>query len=320
VGRDIEEQLVKYLTDAHAIEVQALAQLRRAPAMAGDPHFAQVLRDHHGETERHEALVRARLEAHGATPSHLKDAVMGAGGVGFALFAKSQPDTPGKLASHAFSYEHLELAAYELLARVAARASDEETVAVARRIRDEEGAMARRIAGVFDETVEASLHDAAGGQLLRYLADAHALETQAAELLAKACEVGGHPDLEAAYAEHLEETREHRAAVAGLLDARDASPSMVKDTAMKLGGINWALFFTAQPDTPGKLAAFAYAFEHLEVAGYEQLRRVARDAGDHEAVEVAERLLREEHRAASRIAAAFDIAVEASLSAVGVAA
>lgn len=319
MARDIEEQLVKYLTDAHAIEVQALAQLRRAPAMAGDPRFAQVLRDHHGETERHEALVRARLEAHGATPSHVKDAVMGVGGVGFALFAKSQPDTPGKLAAHAFSYEHLELAAYELLARVAARAGDEETAAVARRIRDEEGAMARRIAGSFDGTVEASLHDSAD-QLLKYLADAHALETQAAELLAKACDVGGAPELERAYAEHLEETREHRAAVARLLDSRGASPSMVKDTAMRLGGLNWALFFTAQPDTPGKLAAFAYAFEHLEVAGYEQLRRVARDAGDHEAAEVAERLLRDEHRAAARIAQAFDVAVDASLSAVDVAA
>ena len=31
----------------------------------------------------------------------------------------------------------------------------------------------------------------------------------------------------------------------------------------------------AHPDTPGKLAAFVYAFEHLEIGGYEQLARVA---------------------------------------------
>ena len=41
-------------------------------------------------------------------------------------------------------------------------------------------------------------------------------------------------------------------------------------------------FFAAQPDTPGKLAAFAHAFEFLEIGGYEQLVRVARRANDDE--------------------------------------
>ena len=45
---------------------------------------------------------------------------------------------------------------------------------------------------------------------------------------------------------------------------------------MRLGAVNWATFFKAHPDTPGKVAAFAYAFEHLEIGGYEQLLRVAR--------------------------------------------
>lgn len=31
----------------------------------------------------------------------------------------------------------------------------------------------------------------------------------------------------------------------------------------------------AQPDTPPKLAGFAYALEHLEIGSYELLRRVA---------------------------------------------
>ncbi len=68
--------------------------------------------------------MRGRLETHGGSPSKLKDAVMKASGPGFVLFAKSQPDTPGKLATHAYSYEHLELASYELLLRVARRAGD----------------------------------------------------------------------------------------------------------------------------------------------------------------------------------------------------
>jgi hypothetical protein len=34
------------------------------------------------------------------------------------MFARVNPDTPGKLATHAFSCEHMELAAYDLLERV----------------------------------------------------------------------------------------------------------------------------------------------------------------------------------------------------------
>src|SRR5438046_4900668 len=138
---DIHEQLRKYLTDAHSIEEQALAQLRTAPEIAGDERLARIFHEHLLETEDQERAVRERLEAHGAQPSRLKDTVMAAGGKGFVLFARSQPDTPGKLAAHAISYENLELAGYELLARVAERAGDQETAEVARQIRDQEQAM-----------------------------------------------------------------------------------------------------------------------------------------------------------------------------------
>src|SRR5918992_2258395 len=183
----IEEQLVKHLTDAHSIEEQALAQMRVAPRIAGDPELAQAFREHIAETEEHERRVRARLEARGADPSRVKDLVARAGGVGMVLFARSQPDTPGKLTSHAFSYEHMELAAYDLLALVAERAGDLETVEMARAIRDQEAAMSARLEACFDRAVEASLRDTGpddlGEQLNKYLADAHAIEAQAVQLL-----------------------------------------------------------------------------------------------------------------------------------------
>src|SRR5919107_830406 len=138
----IEEQLVKHLTDVHSIEEQALKQMRVAPRLAHDPELAQAFREHIGETKEHERRVRARLEARGADPSKVKDLVARAGGVGMVLFARTQPDTPGKLTAHAFSYEHMELAAYDLLARVAERANDTETVRIAREIRAEEQTMA----------------------------------------------------------------------------------------------------------------------------------------------------------------------------------
>src|SRR3954462_7471205 len=130
-SRDLDEQLDKYLADAHSIEEQALAQLRTAPDIAGDDALAEAFRQHLAETERHERLVRERLEARGGEPSRFKKIVMELGGKGFILFARSQPDTPGKLTVHAYSYEALEQSSYELLRRVAERAGDAETVRIA---------------------------------------------------------------------------------------------------------------------------------------------------------------------------------------------
>jgi ferritin-like metal-binding protein YciE len=264
--------------------------------------------------------VRERLEARGAEPSRLKDVVMRAGGAGFLLFARLQPDTPGKLAAHSYSYEHLELAAYELLARVAERADDDETAEAARAIRDDERRMGERLADGFDRAVEASLRaldpDDLGEQLGKYLADAHALEAQAIQLLEKGPKLAGDPELARLYSEHLEETRGHERLVEERLDGRGGDPSSLKDAALRLGALNWGAFFRAHPDTPGKLAAFAYAFEHLEIAGYKELKRVAARVGDGETIAAADRILVEEHAAAEKLAGAFDRAVDASLGAV----
>ena len=318
----LDEQLDKYLADAHSIEEQALQQLRGAPDSAGDAELAGLFRQHLTETEGHERAVRERLEARGASPSKLKDLLMRVGGAGFLLFAQAQPDTPGKLAAHAFSYEHMELAAYDLLARVAERAGDAETAETARRIRAEEQRMADRLASAFDRAVDASLRevgpDDLDEQLNKYLADAHAIEAQAIELLEKGPDLAGDPQLARLYSEHLEETRAHQRLIDERLAGRGGDSSSLKDIAMRAGALNWGTFFRAHPDTPGKLACFAYAFEHLEIAGYEELKRVAERVGDQETVVVAERILAQERAAAEKLAAAFDRAVTASLEAVGV--
>jgi ferritin-like metal-binding protein YciE len=316
---NIQQQLDKYLADAHSIEEQALAQLRKAPNFAANPQFAQTLSDHLTETERHEELIRRRLDERGAGQSRFKDLIMAATGVGFALFAKLQPDSPGKLAAHAYSYEHLEVASYELLIRVAERARDAETAAIARTIRDEEQRAGERIAESFDAVAEASLlvtgTSDPGQALITYLSEAHALEAQAIQLLEGGSKSAGDEVLERLFAEHLEESREHQSLVEQRLQAHEGGPSAIKDAALRLGAVNWSGFFVAQPDTPGKLAVFSYAFEHLEIAGYELLSAVARLAGDQETVQTAGMILDQERAAASKIAATFDRAAEASLRA-----
>lgn len=321
---DIREQLTKYLTDAHSIEEQALAQMRSAPDVAGDPQLSAMYREHLSETEGHERLTREALEARGAKPSRVKDAVMAAGGKGFVLFARSQPDTSGKLHAHALSYEALELGAYELLRRVADAAGEGDVARIADEIAAEERTMMERLEATFDRAVDAALAEHARDDLdnlvVSYLTDAHALEQQAAALLERGPKLAGSPQLAQIYADHLDETREHSRLVEQRLEALGAGPSKLKDAAMRLGALNWGGFFQAHPDTPGKLACFARAFEYLEIGGYEQLKRVAARAGDHETVSLAERILAEERAAAGRIASAFDAAVAASLEAHGIAA
>lgn len=323
MARDVSEQLTKYLTDAHSIEEQALQQLRRAPDRAGDSKIAGAFREHLSETEEHERLVRRLLEARGASPNVVKDVVMRAGGVGFLLFARLQPDTPGKLVAHAYSYEAFEFAAYELLARVAELAAgDQEVAQTATRIAGEERAMQERLGGLFDAAVEATLRELDDGgrreRVLKYLSDAHAVEAQAIQLLERGPQLAGDERLAGLYEEHLAETRDQQELVEARLHALGGQPNAVKDAAMRLGALNWGLFFAAHPDTPGKLAAFAFAFEHLEIAGYEELKRVAQRADDEETVSMCETILEQERAAAGRIEALFDRAVAASLESVGV--
>jgi ferritin-like metal-binding protein YciE len=310
----VDEQLSKYLTDVHSIEEQALAQLRLAPRVAGDRELRRIFAEHLRETEEQERLVREQLERVGAKPSTVKDVAGRVGGWGMILFARVNPDTPGKLAMHAYSYEHMELAAYELLRRIAERAGNEAIRQTAQRIGEQERAMADRIAARWDRAVEASLREKnaedIGSDLVKYLRDAHALEAQALQLLESGPRIAGFDALADVFRDHLEQTREHQRLVDERLAAHGSRPARFHAGAMRVGALNLGTFFKAQPDTPAKLAGFAYAFEALETGAYELLRRVAVRAGDEKTVATAERILAEEQAAAERVAGTWDAAAE----------
>ncbi|HSI80484.1 MAG TPA: DUF892 family protein [Solirubrobacterales bacterium] len=318
---DIREQLVKHLADVHAVEEQALAQLRRAPGIAGEPRLAAAFEQHLAETERQERLVRERLEAHGAEPSALEDALGRAGAIPMLAFARFNPDTPGKLVSHAYSYEHLEVAAYALLARVADRAGDDETARMAAEIEAEEREMALRLEHLFDDAVVASVRDQDPDDLDAllddYLADAHALELQVATLLGIAPKIVAEGRVRDLFEAHLETTREHERRVRERLEARGAAPSRVKDAGLRVAGVGQGAFFAALRDTPADLTGFAFAHEYLEAGAYELLRRTAQRAGDEETARMAGEIAGEERAMAARLAESWDEVVDATLAAKG---
>jgi ferritin-like metal-binding protein YciE len=288
-----------------------------APGLAGDEEIAKAFSLHLSETEEHERLIRELLKSRGASPSKLKDVAGMLSGHGFGLFAAFQPDTPGKLVAHAFSYEHMEEGAYDMLGTIATRAGDVATLETARQIEAQEHAMGDRLDALFDRAADVALRDVEpenlDRQLNTYLSDAHAIEGQSLRLLEKAIKLAEGTELAVVYRQHLAETEEHERLVDERLRARGDEPSTVKDAALRLGGLNLGGFFAAQPDTSAKLAVFAYAFEHLEIAAYELLGRVAQRAGDAEAAEISRRIIVQETDAARIVRALFSEALDAAV-------
>jgi ferritin-like metal-binding protein YciE len=124
-----------------------------------DSEIKDELRHHKMETERHAERMQQRLEAHGATPSMVKEA----GGIVAALMKSvvdmTRQEKAGRNARDGYATEHLEIASYQLLERIAQRANDEETAQAARENRADEEAMAKKIETHWDRFAELSLEE-----------------------------------------------------------------------------------------------------------------------------------------------------------------
>jgi ferritin-like metal-binding protein YciE len=155
----LKEQLIKHIDEAHALEQNVLRMLDGMIATTDDPGILDALEYHKLQTQKHADRMAERLEAHDAAPSTVKQV----GGVLGAL-AKLPLDlvrgeNAGRNARDAYATEHLEIASYELLRRVAEKAGDEETALAAREIIADEQAMAKQIEANWDKFVEASLRE-----------------------------------------------------------------------------------------------------------------------------------------------------------------
>lgn len=159
---DVNQQLIKYLNDAHAMEMQSMEMLEKAIEIAGDLQLAQLYRGHLNDTRDHERYVKQRLEAMGESPSTLKNLAGKAGAMGLGMLAQAMPDTPAKLAGLAFAYENFEVAAYTMLRKVGEIAGDEETVSMCDRILPSEKQAAAVIEENLDLAVQRSLEETAG--------------------------------------------------------------------------------------------------------------------------------------------------------------
>jgi ferritin-like metal-binding protein YciE len=157
---DLNAQLVKHIDEAHALEQTVIRMLDGLIASADDPEVIDRLEHHKLESQQHESAMRRRLEAHGAQPSMVRQAA----GMLEALMKMPldlvRGETAGRTARDAYTTEHLEIASYELLRRVAERAGDDETAVACKEILEQERAMAQFVEDNWDRFVTQSLREA----------------------------------------------------------------------------------------------------------------------------------------------------------------
>jgi ferritin-like metal-binding protein YciE len=153
----LQRKLVDYVQDAHAMEQTVSTMLDSMIATTEDPEITEMLKQHKQQTQEHERRLRERLDAMGAGTS----ATRSVGGLGAALFKGvgdvARTDKPAKNARDGFMTEHMEIAAYELLERLAKKAGDEQTAEVARLNRADEQAMAKKIESNWDKVLDLTL-------------------------------------------------------------------------------------------------------------------------------------------------------------------
>ena len=153
----LQQKLIDYIEDAHALEQNVSRMLDSMISTTQDPEIEEMLRHHKEETERQEQRLRERLDALGAGTSTRKEAQTIAAALMKGAADQVRGDQAGKNARDGYTTEHMEIAAYQLLERLAERAGDQETAEVARQNRAEEEAMARKIDANWDKFLDLTL-------------------------------------------------------------------------------------------------------------------------------------------------------------------
>jgi ferritin-like metal-binding protein YciE len=159
MAETLQDKLVEYIQDAHAMEQSVLQMLDSLIASTKDPQLRSDLEKHREETERQVERLRERLEELGERTSALKDMSARVSAFPKGLFDRMRGEQTARNARDAYMTEHLEIAAYQLLERVAVRAGDTRTADVARENRAEEEQMARRIDAAWDRVVDLALQE-----------------------------------------------------------------------------------------------------------------------------------------------------------------
>jgi len=154
----LDRQLVFALKDVHALEQHVQAVLSEAlTTVADEPELCRPLGHFAERAHFYNRAIEERLHAHGASPSIVKDAGMLFASVAEAAFGPGHRAGAAKYQRDAYSAVHLQIAAGELLRRLAERAGDPETARVAGGMCDDGHEIADQLSENWDLALEVAL-------------------------------------------------------------------------------------------------------------------------------------------------------------------
>jgi ferritin-like metal-binding protein YciE len=158
-AEELEQRLVKHIDEALAMENNVLRMLDGMIETTDDPEIKTVLERHKAETEAHATRMKNRLEAHGESPSTVREAGGVLGALMKSVVDMARGEKAGRNARDGYATEAMEIASYQLLERIAQKAGDDETAEAARLNRADEEKMATEIHENWDKFAELSLKE-----------------------------------------------------------------------------------------------------------------------------------------------------------------
>jgi ferritin-like metal-binding protein YciE len=155
----LTQKLISYLQATHAMETDVKLMLGSMILTTKDPAIRTRLEEHKRETEVQMNRLEERLQALDSNVSLRKETSSIFGALGKGMLDAIRTDKAGKNIRDGYVTEHLEIASYQLLKRLAAEAGDTATVAIAEQNLAEEEAMARFFNDHWDDAVTLTLEE-----------------------------------------------------------------------------------------------------------------------------------------------------------------
>jgi ferritin-like metal-binding protein YciE len=141
---ETQQNLLDWLSDAHAMEQQAQQMLQAQIGRVVDyPELRARLELHLQETRSQQRLIASCLERLGASPSVFKDFAGRAVALGQLIGTMASSDEVVKEVMACYAFEHMEIAAYTALIAAAEVVGDVQTRVICEQILPEEQAMAQ---------------------------------------------------------------------------------------------------------------------------------------------------------------------------------
>jgi ferritin-like metal-binding protein YciE len=140
---ELEENLMAWLRNAHAMEEQAETMLTALAGRTGDyPEVKALIEKHLAETQRQAESLQECIKRRGGDTSTLKDMAGKVIAFGQGMSGMFVEDEIVKGAMASYTFEHMEASAYRVLIAAAETVGDAQTKVVCERILKEELSMA----------------------------------------------------------------------------------------------------------------------------------------------------------------------------------